>query len=331
MLSAATYIPLTAQWTPAKAAYFDRLSRLSPEMLRRRAFARQWVGDFAGSADDVQALIELQAGFRPDLAEPVLLAEHAAYLSLAGKREAADAAAARARAVIEDQISNGKALNNGAAVNIAEEMLDFQAVAKLLADGKAAEARAAFTGRSRWTAPTAPAVAFLAGKLREGAAPAELRGALARSPEQIRAEGLQTQAGSAVQKYATDAALFQILRPPVSAGDYGPARAAWKADKSRYLLKRTGKEVYQGEVVSMFNVYGLPAGEALLLQGAAIAQSRGKTGFVLAPGRKMLSLSIMRFGNPGEPGFPAEAVLDAKTVMAAVSAKIPNPNDKAAN
>ena len=103
------------------------------------------------------------------------------------------------------------------------------------------------------------------------------------------------------------------------------SRNVWKTDKSKYLLKSTGKEKYVGEAVYMREIIGVPAGEALLLHCALLARSRGKTGFVLMPVRSRLDSAVVRFGAPGEKGFPADATFDAATVIAALSVEMPEP------
>jgi hypothetical protein len=42
------------------------------------------------------------------------------------------------------------------------------------------------------------------------------------------------------------------------------------------------------------------------MHAALLAEERGMKGFELAPGRKKLEAFFVRFGNPGDPGMPAQ-------------------------
>src|SRR5439155_23456114 len=116
------------------------------------------------------------------------------------------------------------------------------------------------------------------------------------------------------------------IRPSLGSDPYsGLSRAVWKTDKSRYLIKRTAKDTYKGELLLLYGVYGAPSGEALLLHCALVAHSRGKAGFVLSPARDHLNSAQVLFGNPGEPGFPVGATMEAIRVIAALSEEMPEP------
>ncbi len=329
MNRAALYVGLTPEMTPAKRDFYAQYVRLTPQALNIRSRSRQWGGDFAGAAADIESLVETQAGFTaagqppPD---PIFAATPAASWALAGNMEKSNALAADARARLDERERTGKAAASESTVSATEELLDFQAVARLLAEGKATEARSAFAARSRWIAPSPPAVALLTQRLRAGAAPEELTGALARDPAILRADGLSAKSGYITENPDGAKNLYGGIRFVVNDADFAAlSRNVWKTDKSRYLLKPTGKEKYVGEAVYMQGVIGVPAGEALLLHCALLARSRGKTGFVLIPVRSRLDSAVVRFGVPGEQGFPVDAAFDAATVIAALSVEMPEP------
>jgi len=322
------YIGLTAEMTPAKVDFYERLVRMYPASLTSRATDREWAGDWLGSARDVEALMQIYDGFRTDKEPdpPAFTARRALSYALGGDMAKANALAAEARAEVDRLMKTGEALNDQAGVSRAEELLDFQAVVRLSAEGKAEEARRAFTARSRWMAPSAPAVAVIAKRLRAGASPAELTGSLARDPDAVLAEALAAKTGALAEKRDAVALLYSGIRPYTRGDTFsGASRRVWKVDKPSYVTKRTGKEKHNGEFVYIGDLYGSQVSEALMLHCALVARKRGYAGFVLAPTRKQLNATLVRFGNPGDPGFPVEATNDAVAVIAALSPMIPPP------
>ncbi len=330
---ASRYVGLTVEMTPAKKDYLDRFARIWPKGLFSRATASEWVGDYLAAADDDRAFVDLSAGFVQDKAavspQPAIDARRAVALALGGDMTQSNEFAAETRRTIDDLIQTGKALNFQGVINEAEELLDFQSIAALLDAGKGAQARAAFAARSRWVAPTPPAVADLTVKLRKGAAPGELTGALARDPAAIRANGLVARAGAITGAADADTALYAAIRPPVSAGDYSTwDDDVWNTDDSPFLVKKTGKETYSGDFVFLKHANGIATGDALLMHCALLARAQGKAGFVLLPVRTRLDATIVRFGDPGDPGIPARAMNDAATIIAALSVEFPDPKIK---
>src|SRR5205085_1831091 len=57
------YLQLTAEWTPGKQAYFDRLVKIFPEALGLRAIAHQWAGQYLEAARDYADVVELRTAF----------------------------------------------------------------------------------------------------------------------------------------------------------------------------------------------------------------------------------------------------------------------------
>jgi hypothetical protein len=321
------YANLTAEMTPAKAAYFDRFVRIFPASLVSRYEARLWQGDFTGAAADLERYDAVQKAFFPNDAEPLTIstARRAAAYMLAGDLERSNALAVEARAAVEKLIRSGKASESANVISQVEELLDFQAVGRQLAEGKVKEARAAFASRSRWLAPKAPAVALLTERLRAGATPTELTGALSRDPAAIRAEGLAIASAAIREPDDETKALFGTIRPYIKNGHAGFTRAVWKTDKSRYLVKRSDKAKYTGELVYIYGAYGQAGGEALLMHCALLAKARGKSGFMVGANRKELDSTLVLFGNPGDPGTVEGMVVDADAVIRALSGEMPEP------
>jgi len=199
---ASPYVGLTAQMTPAKKEYLDRLARVSARGLINRANAEEWNGDFLAAASDLESFVLLAKYFetekKPVGPMPAFEAKRAVDLSLGGDVAKSDAIAAETRKATDDMIQSGKALNMQQVIDEAEELLDLQSVAAMLQEGKAHQARTMFSARSRWVSPSAAVVAELTARLRKGAAPAELVGPLSRDPVVIRSSGLSARAGAIV-------------------------------------------------------------------------------------------------------------------------------------
>jgi len=325
LLDAQDFVSLTSRMTPAKAAFYAQLSRMSGPGLYQEARGREWVNDFAGAATDAGAVLDRAKAVWPD--RPVCfdcLAYRAQALALAGDRARAAQDAAQARQVLDDQVKSGQASAEVAAH--AQELLDFEAIVEQMNAGAAADARAAFASRSRWNAPSAPAVAYLAEKLRAGADPGALRGLLASDPQAIRNEALAARANAWVQAPNLGDMLFKrmwVYTPQKSFTTL--AGNTWKTENSRHIVKVSDKDRngFVGEVVSFIGSPPIPAGQAVLLHCALLAKSRGKTGFMLAPVRKELDFVLVQFGDAGQPGFPAAATFNADTVIADLSPKFP--------
>ncbi|HTT98548.1 MAG TPA: hypothetical protein VMF58_10900, partial [Rhizomicrobium sp.] len=120
---------------------------------------------------------------------------------------------------------------------------------------------------------------------------------------------------------------FDIIRPPMTDSDYKYwVDDVWDKNDTRFMPEKTGKETYTGDFVFMRRANGVAAGDALLMYCARVAKMRGKSAFVMFPTRSRLDASIVRFGNAGEPGFPAAATNDAEATIEALSVEFPNPN-----
>jgi len=329
-LRAQTYVGLTGEMTPAKRTYFEEFSRIYPPSLVRRSVADEWAGDFAGAAQHVADYIATIHGFQEDPDKPpssLLLAHQAVSTLLAGDVAGSNALADRAKASIERELRDG---TSSQIVTESQELIDFQAVGRQLAEGHATEARAAFAGRSRWFAPSPPAVAEMASRLRAGAPAAQLTGALAVEPAKIRADALARQVDAVASIKPIGPSLFKAVR--VQGGDpYGGGltRSVWRVDKSSIVVQRRPNSKYVGEGLALtYYNDGVAAGEALLLHAALRARAEGKTGFVLAPARQNIGLVLVRYGNPGETDFPKSSTFVAQKVIDDLSAVMPDPSVK---
>ncbi len=327
---AAFYAALTPTIDPAKKTFLDRLAKLSATGLVLRASAYEWAGDFADAASDSEAFSSIGPAFAvPDHPIPPLVAtaaRRAVDLALANDQKESDDIAAATRKTIDGLIQSGSSLNIQTSINEAEEMLDLQSIIAMLAEGKAHQARMMFTARSRWLAASPGVIAEVTARLRKGASPAELVGPLSHDPKSIIEDGLVARAGALISANDADKNLFLAIRPSVSADDYSTwARAVWDTDPTEHILKKTGKEEYDADVVAMSPANGIPTGDAVLMRCAVIAQEKGKAGFVFYPSRPRLDWVIVHFVNVGDAGAPPQAFFNANTVIADLSAEFPQP------
>ncbi len=320
------FVELTGTMDPGKQAFLERIGKLYPTTLDRRSDLKQWTGDFVGSAADLERYDALLKVFLPESDPRVLaIARRSVAYMLAGDMTKSTLLAAEARKAVDALAGSGKADDSANLIARAEEMLDFQAIGRQLAEGKAAEARAAFAARSRWVAPTAPAVALLTERLRAGASPAELTGALTRDPAQIRADALAVRAKQIAEPADETKALYGTMRPYLRNAHQPYTSGVWRTEKSRYLAERTEKAKYAGELLFIYGAYGQAGGEALLLHAALLAEARGEGGFVLGPARTKMDSTLVMFGDPGEPGMVDGMIIDAQDVIAALSGEMPKP------
>lgn len=328
-LQAQTYVGLTPEMTPAKRAFYEQVSKLYPPALIRRSVAEEWAGDFAASAQHVADYIAVIHGYQDDPDKPassLLLARQSVATLLAGDLAASNVLADRAKASIDKELHDG---TSSQVVTEAQELIDFQAVGRQLAEGHAAEARAIFAGRSRWFAPSPPAVAEMATRLRAGASPAQLTGALAVDPAKVRADGMAQVLDAVSSIKPIGASLFKAVRVQNSDPFGGLDRQVWRTEKSSLLIPRRPNSKYVGEGL-MLNFYrdGAAAGQALLLHAALRAKAQGKAGFVVGPNRTNIRLVVVRYGDPGTPDYPKAATFVAQQVIDDLSPVLPDPSAK---
>ena len=325
-IRASNYVGLTPDLTPAKQAWFDQAVRLWPELLGRRSAANQWAGRFEASSDDMADLVSVAQGWFTDPEPqplPAITAGRAVALMAAGRQDLSDALADQGRAEIEGMVRDGKAQAQQNVVTQAQELLDFQAIGRQLAQGHAAEARAAFAARAHWFAPTPQTVAWLTGRLREGVPPAQLTGPLAVEPARLRADWFANRVKSMVEDKKAAANLWPVIRYQAPGAFNNMPRSVWNTAKSTLIVKRGPKDTYKGEVILLVGFDSEAASEAILLHAALLARERGKTGFVLPLSHKQVNAVTVRMGAPGEPGFPPQATFVAAKVIADLSPEIP--------
>jgi hypothetical protein len=317
------YLDKSLPLGPAKRAYFANVTRLMPELRLSWAEALRWQGEYGAAADEAAALMAM---LEAKEAQPQLVALQAVDLYMAGRAAEADALAAKARADNDVRAASETTDAAKAAITRTDDLLAFAKVIAATKAGQMADARRMFGARERWLSVPVPMVADIAEKLRVGATPAELTGALARDPATLRAEAL---AGERTRRTNDDAlkALYRVIRPYLSPGSYASlAKPVNETAKSKYMPVK--QDTLPGEPVSVTGEGGVAAGEALLLHSALIAKARGKAAFAIVPFRTNLATARVVFENPGSSKLPSSAYFAADAVVAALGPRFVPPPSK---
>ncbi|WP_147417576.1 hypothetical protein [Sphingomonas cavernae] len=323
LLRAQQYLRPDGAMDGARRGFYANFVRLAPQARLELAEAQEWAGDFAGAAATLAGLVALVEG---DTVAANILAQIAIQHILGGNIPVGEAQIALARRANDDRaaaISGADSQREKDAVARTDELLEFARIATLARQGRIDDARLIFSARARWLAPSVPAVAHLTALLREGAAPTQLQGALARDPQQLRADAIKAHYEALTNEAATKR-LYATIRPILTDGDYSRLSAGVRqTTDSKYLqIKRDDK---RGEVLIVQGGNGIAGGEALLLHAAYLAKKRGSTGFVILPMRVSTTSARIVFEKPGESALPADAYFDSAELIAALDARFPMP------
>lgn len=321
LLTAETYDEFLPTFSPAREAQLQSLVRLFPAALVIYASRLEESRRFSDAALERELLIDVIEGQKPEFKGSLPYAMAALDHALAGDSARAAQREADARANIDSRVAAGKAEDNAAAV---VEVLDLLGIVNQAGQGKLAEARRMFAARSQWLSPSFGTVMEVNRRLRTGAAPEELFGALARTPEALWAERRDKER---IRRLATDSnnkTLFGSLFSYESIKDFeGTSKAVWRTDKSRLMLKEPLKQSQHWAIVSPGN--GFAGLDGIVLHAALMAKARAKKGFLMNMHLSRPTFGEVSFVDPGETGVNPELYLDADAVIAALSPLIPSP------
>lgn len=313
-------VELGGRYGAREKAYYDRFVKLMPVALLSRATARQYARDYRGAAQDYDLLGKaLDSYLEQD--QPDGFAAQSALLSyLAGDHEAGAVKEAAARAYVDKQVAAGKT----PASQI--ELLDLANIVKLADKGDIRQARLLFAGRTKWTAPSAPALADMAERLRKGAAQDDLIGLLAKQPGEFLTEerdkdlALINAAGEKGEKR------FGAMAPAVSRAGFDRfAGNVWRKGNSRYFGKKPNEKTQAWSVNTMRDGGGVESGYALLLASALEAKKRGSSHFALYPLRLSVSYDQVRLGGVDNERIYEDVAFDADRVIADLAPILPAP------
>jgi hypothetical protein len=321
------------------ATYGEFLDKLSPEEERVEAWRTRIVpllasleadrldlnGRFADSARLRDAMIDFDQTQSPELNSSVFLARSALAHALAGNFAVAAERAKAARANAEQRRADGKPEANEAEL---VELLDLYSIVDTAHSGDLKAARRLFAARSQWVGISLGSVLEMNRRLRAGAAADDLIGGLARTPEDIWKERVETSRAALLAKDSDNKTLFRLIPAEFSSKAYqAAAKDVWRTDKSKIILK-TKADPSKSPMELMFLplVHPVVAMDAYMLHAALITRSRGQQGFVFMPilTDKLVAASF-RSGNRGDKGFPPELFIDANDVIAKLAPLFPQP------
>ena len=300
--------------------------RMMPPLGGLRADRLDLDGRFAESARLRDALIEFDVEQTPELNSSLLIARAAVAHALAGNFAVAAERAKAARANVDKRKLDGKPEENASDV---VELLDLYAILETAHGGDLKTARRLFAARSQWLSASLGSVMEANRRLRDGAAPDELIGGLAKAPKDLWKDHVETTRAALLAKDKDNKTLFSLVPAERSQKLYAAvAKNVWRTDKSKIVLvsKKADPAKNRMEILFVPMTDPVVAMDAYMLHAALIARSRGHQGFVFMP---FISGSLVagsfRTGNRGDRGFPPELFIDANEVIADLGRIIPEP------
>ncbi|HEY0149615.1 MAG TPA: hypothetical protein VGB70_11520 [Allosphingosinicella sp.] len=320
--------PTYSHFLPTPSTEEDQLldwqARLIPGAALTRADRLDLAGRFAESARLRDAYAEYDAENSPEMNSSIAIAGAALAHALAGNSEAAAERAKAARANADKRKADGKPETD---LSEYVELLDLYNIVETARGGDLKTARRLFSARSQWVGVSLGSVMEVNRRLREGAAPDELIGGLAKTGEQLWKEQAETTRAALLAKDSDNKTLFGLapgLRP--ANGYEALSKNVWRTDKSKIMLKMKTPPKHKMETLFLPLVDPVTAMEAYVLHAALLAKSRGHEGFVFSPIlADDITAAWFRTGNKGDKGFPAELFIPAADVIAKLSPVIPDP------
>jgi hypothetical protein len=325
LLSTPTYDDFIQTSSPDEERLNGWRDRLAPVLTVANAERLQMSGKFAEAARVLDALIDFNDASSPETKSSSLLAQAAIAHGLAGDYAGAANLAKAARENAEKRRLEGKPDTNASNV---VELLDLYTIIDTAHSGDVKAARRLFSARSEWVSASLGSVMEVNRRLREGAAPDELIGGLAHSPDDLWKEHVETARAQLLAKDSDNKTLFYLLPGERSAKVYQAlSKSVWRTDKSKIIIPRKPDSKTPMEVMYLPMVDPVAAMDGYVLHAALVSKARGKQGFVFLPilTGKIVGAAFLS-GNRGEKGFPPELFLDANDVIAKLSPIIPQPS-----
>lgn len=326
MLRTQSYTVWNRQPVPGMDRYLANMARLFPPMTFSYAARMEELGRFADSARMREALIAMNRARDPEFEGSMTLAQTGLILALAGNWDLAATRVAEAKANFEKRRDAGKPEGDEASY---VEVLDLYHVLETWHQGDLKTARRLFSGRSQWVNVSFGAVLEINRRLRVGAAPDDLIGALAKTPDMLWDERRDAEQARRFAKDSDNKTLWTMIPPYFDAKTFEAAsRDVWNVEKSKLLLPVKAKSDKPNPYELLFKPgWTLSVAQpAYLLHAALLARSRGQEGFVVLP---LLTSSLfamqIRTGNKGDPGMEEAFFLDARDVIDTLSPLIPSP------
>lgn len=326
LIGTPTYTSFLRTGSPKESAYMAARSHAYLIAVLVEADRLDELGKFAAAATARDALLDFGRTSNPETLGSQLMGQSAIDHALAGERAKAVELATAARANAEKRRGEGKPDADQAAF---VETMDLYGILTMMADGDMKGARRLFAARSQWVSVPFGAVLETVKRLRVGAAPDELIGGLARTPDEIWGDRASLATAEAKAQDIDNKSLFRFIEGVESARDYEAISGrVWKTDKSKLIVKT--KTPQKGSIA--FDLLYLPlvppvaAMDGYMLHAALLAKARGDDGFTVTP---ILSQNIVgariATGKKGAPGFAEPMFNNADEVIADLSQVIPSP------
>ncbi len=311
--------------SPEAEQRMEMASRITPTTLGELAGRLDRVGRFADSAARQEALLSFMETDDDETPRRGALNARAAVThALAGNWERARERAARARAALElPPPAPGKTGEDPAPTS---ELLDLLGILEIANAGDLARARLQFGARSRWNTPSFGVLVEVNRRLREGAAPEELTGLLAQSPENMISERRDEALARREQEDGDNRTLWRMVVPYASIEDFEDrASDTHRLENSRMM---SGTADTSGFHLVFASGNPITAIDSIMLHTALQARSRGKEGFtmflVLDRG---LARAFVRFVNRDEDTSGGMLFMPAEPVIAELSQVIPTRDE----
>ena len=324
---AARYLTLTPSLDAEKDRALTQAGKLLPDLIAQRGSALIQQKRFDDAYAAFTAAQDLITPFYTDFSPQEFEAYRALILALADRGAESDALAAKVQESLSALSGSGFMVQHASTVAVASEVLSMRSILRDLANGHGKEARATFRAHGPWLLAPGVIIPAVVDRLRAGAQADELTGTLADTGETVRLRHLAEQLAALSDAKAIRGEYQQPFLYASTADFARVAGPTWKVgDKPKFLLKHVKDQLPTTDVLDgEYVVDGLPSGEALMLQAALIATSRGLDGFVLKPGRENILWTGLRFGRIGDPGMPALFAFNARDIIADISPHIPQP------
>ena len=330
ILTAQGYSEFLRETTPEAERVLASQARILPSVFVIFAERLEESGRFADAAGKREALIGTIEELKPEDAPSSPYAAAALSHALAGNWEEASRRAEFARTNLADRRARGVPEDNSANV---VELLDLYDILRLAHDGDTTQARRNFAARSQWLAASLGTVMEVNRRLREGAAPEELSGILARSPDELWQERKDAQMAVRLQQDTNNDSLFDLIWPYAKIDEFeNRSRDTWKVERSRMISDEPDEETGLWRIFAFGNRQ--TAIDSIVLHAALQARQRGKEGFTMMltlTDRQVEYLGLVtsgffRFVDRDEAGVDAARFLPADAVIAELSQVIPSPD-----
>lgn len=325
LVFARDYSDYMHELTPlAEKATIAQIRITTPFGLGSYADKLEEVGRFAEAAQKREALIEFVEGLKPENVSSIYYARAAVSHALAGEWDRAPERADFARANLAQRRSNGVAEDNESTVI---EVLDLYDLLRLAHGGDTDKARLQFAARSQWLGPSFGDVMEANRRLREGATPDQLFGALSKTPEQMWEERRDNLMATKLQKDTDNKTLFNQIVPYAKIDEFeAQSKTTWRVEKSKMMLKKPS------EKTGLWGIYttGNPQTrfDSVVLHAALQAQARGKQGFVISmTSERSLTIGVTRFLDRDELKGDDSLFVDAADAISELREVIPDPDE----